>query len=51
VALIHGKVTPMGDSGAKLDVAVKSTEATTGGVLAIFLLKSSPDLIVLVSCL
>jgi AP-4 complex subunit epsilon-1 len=37
VALIHGKVTPMGGNSAKLDVTVKSTDATMSGVLAMFL--------------
>lgn len=37
IALIHGKVTPMGGGGAKLDVTVKSTDATMSGVLAMFL--------------
>ena len=36
VALIHGKVSPLG-SGAKLDVIVKSSDATMAGVLAMFL--------------
>ena len=36
VALIHGKITPQA-GGAKLNVTVKSTDATMGGVLAMFL--------------
>lgn len=37
VALIHGKVSPLGDGNAKVDVTVKSNDATMGGVLAMFI--------------
>jgi len=37
IALIHGKVSPLGGGLAKLDVAIKSNDATMGGVLAMFI--------------
>lgn len=37
VALIHGKVTPLGGGKATVDFTVKSTDGTMGGCLAMFL--------------
>jgi len=37
IALIHGKVSPLGGQSAKLDVTIKSNDATMGGVLAMFI--------------
>jgi hypothetical protein len=37
MALIHGKVSPTGGGSAKLDITIKSNDATMGGVLAMFL--------------
>lgn len=37
VVLIHGKVTPLGDGSTRVDVTVKSTDATLAGCLAMFL--------------
>jgi len=37
IALIHGKVSPTGSGFAKLDVTIKSNDATMGGVLAMFI--------------
>jgi hypothetical protein len=37
VVLVHGKVSPLATGGAKLDITVKSTDATLSGSLALFL--------------
>jgi AP-4 complex subunit epsilon-1 len=37
VALIHGKVSPLGAGGTKIDATVKSTEQSMGGSLAMYL--------------
>jgi AP-4 complex subunit epsilon-1 len=37
VALIHGKITPLGSGGARVDVTIKSTDATMSGCLALFI--------------
>lgn len=37
VALIHGKVSPLGTGGTKIDATVKSTEQSMGGSLAMYL--------------
>jgi hypothetical protein len=36
-ALIHGKVTPLGGGASKVDVTIKSNDATLAGVLAMFM--------------
>lgn len=37
IVLVHGKVVPIGSSQAKLDITVKSTDATLSGSLALYL--------------
>eukprot|EP00547_Thalassionema_nitzschioides_P003301 CAMPEP_0194223520 /NCGR_PEP_ID=MMETSP0156-20130528/35324_1 /TAXON_ID=33649 /ORGANISM="Thalassionema nitzschioides, Strain L26-B" /LENGTH=1069 /DNA_ID=CAMNT_0038954705 /DNA_START=45 /DNA_END=3254 /DNA_ORIENTATION=+ len=37
VALIHGKISPLGNGQAKVDVTIKSNDPTMGGVLAMFI--------------
>jgi hypothetical protein len=37
IALIHGKVTPLGTGLAKLDMTVKCTDAQMGSSLALYL--------------
>lgn len=37
IALIHGKVTPIGTGGSKIDATVKSTDQSMGGSLAMYL--------------
>jgi hypothetical protein len=37
VALIHGKLTPLGGGSTRVDVTIKSTDATLCGCLAMFL--------------
>lgn len=37
VALIHGKVTPLGGGSTRVDITIKSTDATLSGCLAMFL--------------
>jgi hypothetical protein len=37
VALIHGKISPLGAGGSKIDATVKSTEQSMGGSLAMYL--------------
>jgi len=35
IALIHGKITPLGIGNAKVDITIKSTDATMSGCLAV----------------
>jgi hypothetical protein len=37
IVLIHGKISPLGLGEAKLDITVKSTDATLSGSLALYL--------------